>query len=869
MNSFDVRKIFFEFFKERGHALVPSSSLIPAQDPTLLFTNAGMNQFKDVFLGKEKRSYDKAVSIQKCIRAGGKHNDLENVGFTSRHLTFFEMMGNFSFGAYFKEDAIKYAWEFLTEKIKLPKDKLYASVFIEDQESYDIWNNIIKLSKDRIVKLGEKDNFWQMGDTGPCGPCSEIYIDRGAKFGCGQESCAPGCDCDRFLEIWNLVFMQYNRQLDGSLENLKQKGVDTGMGLERLCSVIENTDSIFETDLFLPLINKIQELTSIDYFNTNKLNKSAFRVLADHIRSSCFAIAAGITPSNDGRGYVLRKIIRRAALFAKKLKSVNIFYDLAPTLINLMGPVYPELETNKQFIIKLIKNEIERFETNLDFGQKILEDYFKESESSKSITGQQAFKLYDTYGFPLELTKVIAQERGFSVDEKTFEQEMEKQRIQSGKKVLQHGTCNLDESIKSQFTGYDELVTKSNINGLILDEESVSILGTGQVGWIITEKSPFYVECGGQVSDKGLIKLKNSDNQEIALEVLDLKKINNAIAAKVKVPEGVTISLGDVVNLVVDHEFRTNTMKNHTATHLLQAALIKVIGKTVKQSGSVVTPEYLRFDFTHHDNLTKEQIKNIEDIVNYNIMANIAVNTRTTNLAHAQKSGVIAFFGEKYNPEDVRVVEVPGFSAELCGGTHVNRTGDIGVFKITESMALSAGNKRIVAVTGPVALELFQDSFSSVKILSQEYKVPVSQVDQAVARQKDELKEAYSEIKSLNKTLNKLKVSDWLNKIEFINEIPFLYLSLPGVDAGQLKDIANLLTDKKEGLYFLISPGDRVSFYAIISDSIKDKVDFKKLGSWLKELGLRGGVKDTVIQGGAQVIVDSLEQKIKDWLQNI
>lgn len=860
MNSLEIRKKFFDFFIKNSHTQVPSSSLIPAEDPTLLFTNAGMNQFKDVFLGKETRTYKRAVSIQKCIRAGGKHNDLENVGFTKRHLTFFEMMGNFSFGDYFKKEAIFYAWDFITNYLKLDKDKLYVTVYKLDNESYDIWHKEVGLPQDRISKLGEADNFWQMGDTGPCGPCSEIYIDRGLTFGCKSRDCAPGCSCDRFLEFWNLVFMQYDRQIDGTDKLLKQTGVDTGMGFERLCAILQNKDSVFEIDVFEPLIKKIEELTGINYKSADASKQAAFKVIIDHVRSSCFAIADGCTPSNEGRGYVLRKIIRRAALFAQKLSENNIFADLAPALINQMSPIYPELKTSSEFIVSLLKSEIEKFSANLINGQNILEKYFIEQVKSKIISGAQAFKLYDTYGFPLELTKVIAQEKGFAVDIEEFEKEMEKQRLQSGKKTASAEVVSLDESISTRFTGYDEHVTQSTIIGLIVNNQSVQEVKSGTQCLVITKDSPFYIECGGQISDQGYIKINNKE-----AKLLGLTKINNAIAANIEAPEN--LKVGMQVILVVDSPSRINTMKNHTATHLLQAALINILGKQVKQAGSVVTPDYLRFDFTYHETLNPDQIKQVENLVNKKIMENIPLHIQTSTLKEAQSRGVIAFFGEKYNPEKVRVVEVPGFSAELCGGTHVQATGDIGVFKITEVSALSAGVRRLVAVTGPGAVDLFQESFATVKNLSQEFKVPVQDVYNAIEKQKEQLKLASTKIKDLKKQIYKIQIPVWQKQIQRIKDIPFLFLAIEDASAEELKDIAINLMRTESGLYFLVGfDKEKSNFLVSLADNLVLSVDLKQFGSWLRTLGLQGGVKETIIQGGAQRIDKDLETQIKNWL---
>lgn len=860
MNSFEIRQKFFDYFMQHKHTHVASSSLIPAQDPTLLFANAGMNQFKDVFLAKETRSYSRAVSIQKCIRAGGKHNDLENVGFTKRHLTFFEMMGNFSFGDYFKKEAIEFAWEFLTQVIRLDKNKLYASVYRLDDEAYDIWHKVIGLPPERIVRLGEADNFWQMADTGPCGPCSEIYIDRGMTEECGSKDCAPGCSCDRFLEIWNLVFMQYDRQSDGTDKPLKQTGVDTGMGLERLCAVVQNKDSVFDTDLFEPLLKKIEVLTGIVYETAKPETQAAFRVLSDHIRSASFAIADGGTPSNEGRGYVIRKIIRRAALFAQKLKKENIFPDLAPTLIEYMSGLYPELKTQEKQIIALIKSEVEKFEKNFVHGQHILEKYFLET-SPNILSGAQAFKLYDTYGFPLELTRVIAYERGYTVDDKGFEKYMELQRSQSGKKQI-HEEITLDESIETTFTGYDEHVNVAKITGLVVQNEAVTEVATGTQVYIITDRSPFFVECGGQVSDQGVINIAQHE-----VPLLGLKKIGNAIGSFVTAPQ--KLSLGDTVTLIVDSLSRMNTMKNHTATHLLQAALIEVLGKQVKQSGSVVTPDYLRFDFTYHENLTVEQITLVENIANNKILENIPVTVEYGTLKEASSRGVMAIFGEKYNPENVRIVEVPGFSAELCGGTHVHATGDIGLLKITEVSSLSAGTRRIVAVTGPAAIELFQQGFNALKTLGQEFKVPADQVVDAVRKLKDQLKTSQLQTKELKKQLYLAQLPQWISRIEHFGHIPFLLLILKDAAADDLKDIAQEFMRAQPGLYFLVAQGvDRSTYLVSLAPTLTQHLDLKAFAAWLKEQGLQGGGSGTALQGGAPKINLELEAAIKNWLHN-
>lgn len=820
-----------------------------------------MNQFKDVFLGKEKRSYVRAVSVQKCIRAGGKHNDLEAVGFTARHLTFFEMLGNFSFGDYFKQDAIRYAWDFLTKDMGLDAQKLYASVYRFDDEAYRIWHTEIGLPEERIVRLGEADNFWQMGDVGPCGPCTEIYLDRGIVYGCGSKSCAPGCSCDRFLEIWNLVFMQFDRQPDGTDKPLKQTGVDTGMGLERLCMAVQHKDSVYDTDLFEPILACIEQLTDKSYAQSSPEIQAAMRVIADHIRSACLAIADGCTPSNEGRGYVLRKIIRRAALFAQKLSPENFFPQVYHGLVAALGDAYPELITNKQLIISLLTSEIEKFSHNLVSGQSILEKYFAQS-SDKQISGAQAFKLYDTYGFPLELTKVIAQEQGFVVDVAGFETEMEQQRLHSGKKQTTNTEqFDIDESLATVFTGYDELETDTHISGIICHSIPVDTAPLTEKCWFITPRSPLYVECGGQVSDKGYVQVNSNK-----VPILALKKMGNVIAFEAEAP--FEIRKGDQVRLVVDRVARINAMKNHTATHLLQSALINIVGKTVKQSGSLVTPDYLRFDFTHYENLTSEQVKAIEDLVNQQIMANIPLTISSSTFKDAVAQGVIAFFGEKYNPEEVRVVTVPGFSSELCGGTHVRATGDIGCFKITEVSALSAGNRRIVAVTGSEALRVFQEDFGIIKKLSQEFKVQPPDLANAVNKQRDVLKSTQAEVTKLKQQLYQLMIPQWISQIEMVGSLPYGYLVLEEVSVQELRDIGQDLIKRKPGLYMIISitADNRISFVATLAPEFAASIPLKDLAVLLKELGFKGGVANTVIQGGGTIVPAGLKDTIRHWL---
>lgn len=858
MKSAEIRQKFFDFFIKNGHEKVASSGLIPADDPTILFANAGMNQFKDLFLGKETRSYKRAVTIQKCIRAGGKHNDLENVGFTKRHLTFFEMMGNFSFGDYFKKEAIRFAWEFITKELKLPVEKLHVTVYKKDDEAYDIWHKDVGVAADHITRLGEADNFWQMGDVGPCGPCTEIYIDRGVAFGCGDAACTPGCSCDRFLEFWNLVFMQFERQPDGTDKPLKQTGVDTGMGLERLCAIMQDKDSVFETDLFAGIFKAIEKLSNKKYETSSPELKGAFKVLADHIRSATFAIADGCTPSNEGRGYVLRKIIRRAALFAQKLNSErNIFPDLVEAVVAEMGTIYPELVKNQERITALLRSEVDKFSANLVSGQAILDKYFQESEKTKLITGEQAFKLYDTYGFPLELTNVIAHGRGYKVDANGFNAEMEKQRLQSGKKVKHAQQVELDESIITEFTGYEKLQSPGTVKALIVNNTLVEEVPAGTKCWVIPDTTPFFVEKGGQVNDAGLVDICNQKTK-----LLGLKRINNAIAFEIESP--CALNVGQQVLMVVDKEHRINTMKNHTATHLLHAALMKLLGDQARQSGSLVHPDYLRFDFVHHENLTAAQVKQVEDLVNEKIRENIPVHTFCTTYKDALAKGVIAIFGEKYNLENVRVVDIPGFSAELCGGTHCHATGEIGAFKITDVSALSAGNRRVVALTGPAALNCFQETLGALKILAQEFKVKPEAVLDSVKKVQEQLKAAQAQVKELKQQALKYRLPEILKTKELIGDVAFVQHAEKDGAQEDAQDLVQALAQREPGVYSVtVKLAGTTFMYLAVSDSLTKKIDLKKIAAWLKEQGFKGGGSATLWQGSIASLQPDFAQQLK------
>jgi len=820
-----------------------------------------MNQFKDVFLGHEKRSYTRAVSIQKCMRAGGKHNDLDNVGFTKRHLTFFEMMGNFSFGDYFKKEAIEFAWEFLTREMKLPAERMHATVFKTDDDAYDLWREISGLPESRIHRHGEKDNFWQMGDLGPCGPCSEIFIDRGPETGCKDATCDPSCDCDRFLEIWNLVFMQFDRQPDGTLKELAHKGVDTGMGFERLLATLQGKDSVFEIDIFTQIIRGIEGLTGCSYDDKPANIKAAFHVLADHARAATFLIVDGCMPSNEGRGYVLRKLIRRAALFEQKISDKSIFAQLAGVVTEQMGEFYPELRENIALVTDVLAGEVKKFSSNLLRGQQLLDQVLQEAKESKLITGQQAFTLYDTYGFPVELVIASAREQGYRVDEKGFDKEMRKQKERSGKKgddPLDH--VELPAGVTSEFTGYDELETASTIAAIVCSEESVKIAAAGASCWLITHKSPFHVIGGGQVPDEGWLVIAKH-----RVPVTTARLISGCIAVKVKLP--VDIKIGDSLTSIVDEQKRRALERNHTATHLLQAALMKELGSQVKQAGSMVDPDRLRFDFAYPGSLDTAQLDSIEELVNEWILQDIPLTVEYMSMKEAEARGAIAFFGDKYNPDEVRVISIGDVSIELCGGTHVRSTGKIGSFKITEIASPSAGHRRVEAVAGEGAFALFRESFAVIKQLGQEFKVPRAEVADAVTKQRGELRECREQMGQLRRSWWQESVDRWLENVVPAGGIPFLYLTLDGFASDDLREIANELLQRKPAFYFLGSRTDeRFIFYVALAPDLASSVNLKEFAAWLRaQHDLRGGGSAIVLQGGG-VYKSELEAAIREWL---
>jgi len=862
MNSIELRNRFFSFFQKHSHTIVPSSSVIPAQDPTLLFTNAGMNQFKDLFLGLEKRSYDKAVTIQKCLRAGGKHNDLDNVGFTKRHLTFFEMMGNFSFNSYFKKEAIAYGWNFLTQEIGLPHEKLHATVFETDNEAFEIWHDQIGLPKERIHKLGAETNFWQMGDTGPCGPCSEIFIDRGIEYGSLQDS--PASNSDRFLEIWNLVFIQYDRLTDGSLKKLTNTGVDTGMGLERLALVVQGVDSVFQTDLFMPIIHRIQVVTHIVYAEQNYEYQAAFHVLADHIRSAVFLIAEGAVPSNEGRGYVLRKIIRRAELFAQKINKKSCFAELVSVVVDQFFNVYPDLFDQKDRIYQTLLQETQKFSLNLARGNDLLKSLFitKKNNNEDTISGSEAFKLYDTFGFPIELITAESRYNNFTVDMMAFDREMEKQKGRSGKK--EHDLLDSFEfktSITTEFIGYKTLTTESKIAALIMDNCQVESVKKGQELYLIPEKSPFFIVGGGQVPDQGTVCIKN------CIVPVNQARYIGGTAIGLKIVAPTDFHVGDSVFQEVDYLWRRDVMKNHTATHLLQAALIELFGTQIKQAGSLVHPEYLRFDFTFAGALSWKHISDIESVINKKIMDCIPVVVHSMSLEEAKKNGALAFFGDKYCPDNVRMVVVDQFSKELCGGTHVSNTGEIGIFKITELLSPAAGLKRIVAVTGFKALTMIQSQSVLVKDLASFFKTKPEHLFDAAQKLRLENKKLTTDIVEITQQYSISMINhQWILENKSIGTFNFCPVLIPSLFVELCNLIAQKLAFKNKGLSLIVVQLGESSRFACAFDP---SVDWLKnaCAEFLKEsTSVHFTVKESIIYGGGKIFFADLKETVGSFL---
>ncbi|WP_221252582.1 alanine--tRNA ligase [Desulfuromonas versatilis] len=800
MTGKEIRSRFLKFFEDRGHTIVASSSLIPHNDPTLLFTNAGMNQFKDCFLGKEKRAYVRAATSQKCVRAGGKHNDLENVGRTARHHTFFEMLGNFSFGDYFKKEAIAYAWEFLTVDLGLDKSRLYVTVFTDDDEAADIWHEQEGVPRERIYRFGEKDNFWSMGDTGPCGPCSEIFWDNGPEVGCGSPDCAVGCDCDRYMEIWNNVFMQFDRSADGKLTPLPKPAVDTGMGLERITTVLQGVKSNYDTDLLRGIIAFIEELSGKRY-GAQADNDVSMRVIADHSRATAFLIADGVLPSNEGRGYVLRRIMRRAARHAKMLGfNEPALYRSARYVMESMSGAYPELIERMDYVAKVVRNEEERFILTLDNGLRILNDEVAKLKKAgqKVIPGEVVFRLYDTFGFPVDLTADIVEGEGFTLDEAGFEACMEAQRQKarehwkgSGEEAVSGIYRQLrEQGVASEFSGYGKLTDYAPIKAILKDGAPVEEARQGDKVEIVTSVTPFYGESGGQVGDRGEISTGAAK-----VRVKDTRRpLPDLIVHIGEVVSG-TLKNGEAADLSIDGASRQATALNHTATHILQAVLVEVLGDHVKQAGSLVTPERLRFDFIHFSALSAEEIARIEREVNRRIRENQQVETEEMETEKAISAGATALFGEKYG-EAVRVVRVGDFSMELCGGTHVHAAGDIGLFKILQETGIAAGVRRIEAVTGARALELVQHQEEAVGRIAALIKSDRNLIETRLQKMLERQRELERELESLQSRLNANAAGDLLSGVKDVAGVKVLAARIEGGDAKGLRELADQLRDK-------------------------------------------------------------------------
>ena len=820
----ELRQMFLDFFESKGHLVMKSFSLIPQNDKSLLLINAGMAPLKPYFTGAEIPPRRRVATCQKCIRTG----DIENVGKTARHGTFFEMLGNFSFGDYFKHEAIAWSWEFLTQVVGLDPDRLYPSVYLEDDEAFDIWNKEIGIAPERIFRFGKEDNFWEHG-AGPCGPCSEIYYDRGEKYGCRKPDCTVGCDCDRYIEIWNNVFTQFENDGNGHYETLKNKNIDTGMGLERLATVVQDVDSIFDVDTICALREKVCEIAGKKY-HENEKDDISIRLITDHMRSATFMISDGIMPTNEGRGYVLRRLIRRAARHGRLLGIEGEFLaKLSETVIEGSKDGYPELEEKKDFILKVLTNEENQFGKTIDQGLKILAEM--ESDMQKKgvsiLDGQDAFRLYDTYGFPMDLTREILEEKGYQIDEEGFAKEMEEQRTRarSSRETTNYMGADatvydqIDPAVTTEFDGYDKLTLESEISVLTTEEELTDSLMEGQRGTIITKVTPFYGTMGGQQGDVGVI---SSDQGSFQVE--DTIHLRGGKVGHMGIMTGGMLKAGDTVTLCVDREKRLDTAKNHSATHLLQKALKTVLGSHVEQKGSLVTPDRLRFDFAHFQAMTEEEIARTEALVNEEIQANLAVTTQIMSLEEAKKSGAMALFGEKYSDE-VRVVSMGDFSRELCGGTHVSNTGVISLFKIVSESGIAAGVRRIEALTGNGVLAYYKEMETRLAAAASLLKTSPAELTDKIAHLQAELKAAHSENESLKSKLAQDSLGDVMDKVTEIKGVKVLASSLADVDMNGLRDLGDQLKEKLgEGVVVLIADnGGKVNLMATATKGALDK----------------------------------------------
>ncbi|HDU4513091.1 TPA: alanine--tRNA ligase [Klebsiella pneumoniae subsp. pneumoniae] len=847
----EIRQAFLDFFHSKGHQVVASSSLVPHNDPTLLFTNAGMNQFKDVFLGLDKRNYSRATTAQRCVRAGGKHNDLENVGYTARHHTFFEMLGNFSFGDYFKQDAIKYAWELLTGEnwFALPKEKLWVTVYETDDEAFDIWANEVGVPRERIIRIGDNkgapfasDNFWQMGDTGPCGPCTEIFFDHGDHIWGGPPG-SPEEDGDRYIEIWNIVFMQFNRQADGTMEPLPKPSVDTGMGLERIAAVLQHVNSNYEIDLFRDLIASVAKVTGA----TDLSNKS-LRVIADHIRSCAFLIADGVIPSNENRGYVLRRIIRRAIRHGNMLGAKDTFFwKLVAPLIAVMGSAGDELKQQQAQVEQVLKTEEEQFARTLERGLALLDEELDKLKGD-TLDGETAFRLYDTYGFPVDLTADVCRERNIKVDEAGFEAAMEEQRRRaresSGFGADYNAMIRVDGA--SEFKGYDHLELNGNVTALFVDGKAVDSVSAGQEAVVILDQTPFYAESGGQVGDKGELK-----GAGFSFTVSDTQKYGQAIGHIGKVASG-SLKVGDAVQADVDEARRQRIRLNHSATHLMHAALRQVLGTHVAQKGSLVNDKALRFDFSHFEAMKPEEIRAVEDLVNAQIRRNLAIETNIMDIDAARASGAMALFGEKYD-DRVRVLQMGDFSTELCGGTHASRTGDIGLFRITSESGTAAGVRRIEAVTGEGAIASLHAQSDQLNDIAQLLKGDSHNLGEKVRAALERTRQLEKELQQLKEQAAAQESANLSSKAEEINGVKLLVSELTGVEPKMLRTMVDDLKNQLGSTIVVLATvaDGKVSLIAGVSKDVTDRVKAGELvGMVAQQVGGKGGGRPDMAQAG-------------------
>ncbi|HPB38063.1 MAG TPA: alanine--tRNA ligase [Syntrophorhabdus sp.] len=856
MKSNEIRKKFLEFFNENGHTIVSSSSLIPDKDPSLLFVNAGMVQFKNLLLGIEKREYVRATTCQKCVRAGGKHNDLENVGKTLRHHTFFEMLGNFSFGDYFKEDAIAYAWKLLGDIYQLDKKKMWITVYKDDDEAAKIWKSI-GIREDRIVRLGEKDNFWSMGEEGPCGPCSEILYDLGEHVGCKRPSCAVGCDCDRFLEIWNLVFMEFDRSGDGKMTKLPRPSIDTGMGLERIASIMQGKLGNYETDLFRPIITRLEDV-SHNVYGENEKTDIAMRVISDHIRGATFVINDGVLPSKDGRGYVLRRILRRALRYGKKIGIEREFLsDLSSTVVDIMGDVYPDIKNNHPYIVRVIKGEEERFIETLSTGMKVYDEFVDEisSKGESVMSGEMIYKLYDTFGFPLDITTEMAQEDGLSMDMDGFARSLEEQKERSrtssrikGEGLDQVHVSVLKQGISSEFLGYDMVrIPEARIITLIKNDTMVDEIRAGETGEAFFDQTPFYAESGGQVEDEGTVDWTGG-----TARVTAAKKIKEDLFSHTIVVEKGILKKNQVVDLSINTERRKSIARNHTATHLLQYALRQILGDHVKQSGSLVDKDRLRFDFTHFQAMDESEVARVEDIVNEKIMEGIDVCTQKKSREEAMREGATALFEEKYGDE-VRVVSISDFSAELCGGTHVRNTGEIGSFYIVSEGSLASGVRRIEAVTGKSALDYKRKMDATIRGIARVANTEPERVRERIENLVAELNAQSREMEKLKDELTGYKVEDAIKGASEKDGVKVVSLFVPNARAEDLRKVTDIIRDRVKSCVAVVGTRDNVKGMVIVAVS-KDLLGKYNAGKMMKKMmehyGGKGGGGPQIAQGG-------------------